>query len=294
MPGYGVRVEVAVAACVGGIGVWPAQPRGVRAQCAVDEQVAGKPSRAGLLDEGQGLRRAGHRLAPVTDDLDAVLGGADLLPVLGSADLRSGALVDGDDARAGDGVQGRPAGVVALLPGQQAARFGAHQMVGVGRQGTLRVESGDRRQSRHQVAQGRRGERRVDVDPRQVGRHTPDDGVEFLGGGCGLPGPPVSSSQPCAQIGCPGCVTMCSATSARQFRLEVAAVRSSPVLSRPVVVRWMWLSTKAGATNAPSRSTISASPNWARPRRRCPARRRRRRARPSPWRPGARDCARVR
>ena len=33
----------------------------------------------------------------------------------------------------------------------------------------------------------------------------------------------------------------------------------------PVAVRWTWLSTNAGATKAPSRSTICASGNWARP-----------------------------
>ena len=51
----------------------------------------------------------------------------------------------------------------------------------------------------------------------------------------------------------------------RQCRSEVAGRRSRPASVSPVAVRWTWLSTKAGATKAPSRSTTSASGNCTRP-----------------------------
>ena len=51
----------------------------------------------------------------------------------------------------------------------------------------------------------------------------------------------------------------------RQCRSEVAVRRSSPTRVSPVAVRWTWLSTNAGATNAPSRSMSCASGNWVRP-----------------------------
>ena len=53
--------------------------------------------------------------------------------------------------------------------------------------------------------------------------------------------------------------------AAGSARNDVACRRSSPARVSPVAVRWTWLSTKAGATKAPSMSTTVASGNWARP-----------------------------
>jgi argininosuccinate lyase len=59
--------------------------------------------------------------------------GAQLIPVFSTADLRSGALVDGHDAGRGGGVQRSPAGELSLSGGEQAACFGANEVMGLSR-----------------------------------------------------------------------------------------------------------------------------------------------------------------
>ena len=90
------------------------QPRGARAQRAVDEQVAGQPVGAGVVDQVRGRFTRGHRLAPVADDLDAVVDVAQLAPVVEAADVGAGAFVYRDDAGCGREVERGDPGPVPL------------------------------------------------------------------------------------------------------------------------------------------------------------------------------------
>ena len=123
------------------------QPGRPRPQGAVDEQVTGQPGRTGVVEQRPRLSRAGHRLTPVADHLDAV--GAQrpqFEPVVQPADLRAGAFVHRDDPVRGQGVQRGQPSVGSLAVGQQSTRGGADRMVGVADQRALLVETGRRRQ----------------------------------------------------------------------------------------------------------------------------------------------------
>ena len=177
----GVVVQVSDAGAVGSIRVGVAQPGGARAERTVDEQITRESAGAGFGQQCAGLRGGGHRLAPVADHLDTVGGVAQFLPVLCAADIGSRALVDRDDAGRGGGIQGRPAGVGALRDGEQAARFGADEVVGGCRQRPLRVEAGGRRQARHPPAQRTGGRRGVHVYSGQIHGDPAHHGVEIGG-----------------------------------------------------------------------------------------------------------------
>ena len=104
-----VDVEVGVAATLRGVAVGLVQPRGARAERAVDEQVAGQPTGAGAIDQVARLVGGGHGFAPVADDLDAVVDVAHLVPVVEAADVGACAFVHRDDAEGGRGVErGQP------------------------------------------------------------------------------------------------------------------------------------------------------------------------------------------
>ena len=145
MLGDDVGVEIPVTGAPGGIVVGRAQRRRVRAECAVDKEISGKPLGSGGRNEGPGLSGTGHCLTPVTHHLDVIIAGAQLIPVFSAADLRAGALVDGHDSGRGGRVQRGPAGEFPLPGGEQAARFGANEVVGLSRQRPLRVETRYRR-----------------------------------------------------------------------------------------------------------------------------------------------------
>ena len=184
----GHAVQVAGAgATAGSVGVRLAQPGGSRSQRPVDEEVTGESARAGGVDEGAGLRGGGHRLAPESDDFHAVGEFAQLLPVPRTPYLRAGAFVDRHYPGGGGRIQCSPAGGIALLPSEQAARLGADEVVGVSRQRQLRVIAGRGGQTGHQLPQTGGGQRRVHVDPGKVGRDQTDDRVDLVGGG--YPGP---------------------------------------------------------------------------------------------------------
>ncbi len=184
----GLRVQVAGPTVVG-VAVRIVQPSGTRPQRAVDEQVAGQPGRAGVVEQRAGLRRGAHRLAPVADHLDTVgagAQGAQLTPVVQAADLRAGAFVHRDNPIRGRGVQRSQPGFDALALGQQVTCGGADPVVGVGDQRALLVESGRRRQSVDTLPQTGGCQRRVHIDPGQVGGPIAEHGVEVRGGRRGV------------------------------------------------------------------------------------------------------------
>ena len=119
-----------------------AEPRGVRAERAVDEQVAAECVRTGRGEQGGGVVGGADRLAPVSAHLDTVV---DARAVRGSrraADLGSAAFVHGDDAVRGGVVERGACGprLVAAAVSRGAGR-GAHQVVGCGGERALRVEA---------------------------------------------------------------------------------------------------------------------------------------------------------
>ena len=238
------------------------------------------------------LRGAAHRFTPVADDLDAVLDATNLVPIGQAADVRTRALVHRDDAEGGRGIQrgqlgpraavrvsarhGRPPrtrwcaslvnGCWASEPvrvGQTRARAGATRSrpLPSGRRPGPGTRACHRRQRRRRRCWGR-GVRASRIRPSRVPRSGRRDG---------------------------------RGRSRREAAGSAAAKwpgrRSSPARVSPVAVRWTWLSTKAGATKAPSRSTTCASGNWRAPRRRCRAMRRRRRVPPLRSRRAWRGCA---
>ena len=69
------------------------------AERAVDEQVARQPMRPGGGKHITGLFRRAHRLAPVTDHLDAVIGCQQVDEIVDPGDLRARALVHHSDTR---------------------------------------------------------------------------------------------------------------------------------------------------------------------------------------------------
>ena len=81
------------------------QPGGAGAERAVDEQVAAEAVRPGLGEQRACLLGGVHRDAPVRAHRNAVLEGEQFAQVLGTADVGTGALVDGDDAVARRGVE---------------------------------------------------------------------------------------------------------------------------------------------------------------------------------------------
>ncbi len=107
-----------------------------------------------------------------------------------------------------------------------------------------------------QPAQRGRGGCRVDVDPGQVGGPSPTASSRSAVLGRRPFGPagfvPAVSPDRRRRDG-RGRSRRAAAGSAVS---EVACRRSSPIRVSPVAVRWTWLSTKAGATKPPSRSTI--------------------------------------
>ncbi len=113
-------VEVAITGAVRGVPVRLAQPGGARTQRAVDEQVPRQPAGTGLSQQRARLRRAGHRLPPVTDHFDAVRTGhrPQFPPVVEAADLGSGAFVHRDDSARRRGVQRGGLRLRALRRGQ--------------------------------------------------------------------------------------------------------------------------------------------------------------------------------
>ena len=116
------------------------QPRGARAQRAVDEQIAGQPAGAGAVDQSRAWPAVVTRLTPVADDLDAVVGVSHVVPVVEAADVGAGAFVHRDDAERGRGVERGQPGLAALRGRQQVAGGRAHQVVGVAGQRPLRGE----------------------------------------------------------------------------------------------------------------------------------------------------------
>lgn len=84
-----------------------------------------------------GVCGVGGGLAPVSEDLHAVLGSAQVQPVVEATDLRTRALVHGDDAVGGRGVQRGAAGLATLRGRQSGACGGADAVVCVGGQGPL-------------------------------------------------------------------------------------------------------------------------------------------------------------
>ncbi len=179
----GVGVEVAAPGAVRGVGVGLRQPRGVRTQRPVDEQVTGQPGRAGRRTQLNGLRGGAHWLAPVADDLHAVVDVAQLLPVTQAPDLGARALVDRDDAVGGGGVEGREAGAAALVGGEQLPCGRAHPVVGVVDQGLLIGVPGRVGEPGDPSAQPGGGQRAVHVDAGQIHRPLADDRVELGGAG---------------------------------------------------------------------------------------------------------------
>ncbi len=162
MGGDGGRVQVGGAGVLG-VGVRLVQAGGVRAEGAVDEEVAGRADRSQLA------RLAHVLLGPVADDprarfltgqpqqrREVVLGG----------DVGSRALVHGADTE-GRGVgAGGALGLGALGSGDRGQRGGAYGVVGVADErgvGRARVAGG-------QVQQGCGDDRRVDVDAGEVER----------------------------------------------------------------------------------------------------------------------------
>ena len=128
------------------------QPGGVRSEGAVDEQITGQPAGSRLLHQRAGLPGGGHRLTPITDDLDAVVEGMKLEPVVESADLGTGAFVHRDDAGRCGGSQRREPGFGQLRRGQQVAGDGADQVVCIAGQRPVRGETVCRRQLGDQPA----------------------------------------------------------------------------------------------------------------------------------------------
>jgi len=175
------RLEIAIAV-VAHVGVRLAEPRGVRSQRAVDEQVTGKAAGAGPRKQVGGFVRACHRFAPVADDLDTVLDVPKLSPVGESTDVRPGAFVDGNDAQRGSGVERGDARLRSLSRGEQGTRRGTHLVMRVGGQRGLRMKPDAVGEVRCQPAQRRRGHRRVDVDPGHIRGPVADRSVDIVGG----------------------------------------------------------------------------------------------------------------
>ncbi len=175
---------------VAGVGVRLVQAGRVRAEGAVDEQVARGAGRAQLPGLGD------VPLGPVADDArTGLLGGEAQQPgevVLGG-DLRAGALVDGADPERHGVREGGALGVGALLWRHGRERGGAHRVVGVG--GERSVLAGDA--CRDEIEQGRGDDRGVDVDPAEVEGPVSGGLVEFgtcrgaaAGPACGVPAVP--------------------------------------------------------------------------------------------------------
>ena len=165
------------------------QPRGARAKRSVDEQVAGQSTGAGAVDEVVRRLGRGHRLAPVADDLDAVVGVADLGPFVDAADVGACAFVHRGDTERGRGVEGGQPRLTAL-PGCQPVACGrAHQVVCVAGQWLLGRETRGFRQTWRQSAQRGRGRRGVHIDAGKVGGPVADDTIEVIGAGRGVLGP---------------------------------------------------------------------------------------------------------
>ena len=107
----------------GVIGVGGAQRGGPRTERPVTEQVTGQSARPGGCEQLASLLRCADRLAPVTDHLDATLGGQQVGEIVHPGDVRACALVHHGDALPGGGGQQRLLGVAALtgrdrLPGR--------------------------------------------------------------------------------------------------------------------------------------------------------------------------------
>ena len=141
----GLRIEVGVAAAVRRVGVGLVQPGRPRPEGAVDEQVARQPAGAGRLHQGLGLPAIGDRFAPVPDDLDAVAGVAQFVPVVEAADVGARAFVDGDDPVGRRQVERGGTGAGPLIGCQPVTGGGTDQVVGVCGQRALRVEALRRR-----------------------------------------------------------------------------------------------------------------------------------------------------
>ena len=121
------------------------QPGRSRPEGTVDEQVAGQPAGTGRLRKGLGLLAVGDRFAPVTDDVDAVVGAAQFLPVVETTDVGPRAFVHGDDSVGCGQVERGDPGAGPLLGGQPVAGGGTNEVVGVGGQRVLRIEALRRR-----------------------------------------------------------------------------------------------------------------------------------------------------
>ena len=261
-------VEVGVAAAVRGVGVRLVQPRGARPERAVDEQVAGQSA-------GAGRRRAGSRpapavgdgLAPVADDLDAVLDAAQL------AASRRVRRCRGPRIR---GPRRCPLAAASVERGDPGAGPAARWSAGHGRR---RARGGGRRRSA--AAAGRNRRRPAGPAPADAARWTPPPNARRRGpgrragprrrasrssvvGGAALAASPTRPSR-APRSGRRDARGRSRRSAAGSAARMWPARRSRPASVRPVAVRWTWLSTKAGATKPPSRSTTSASGNWARP-----------------------------
>jgi len=71
-------IQVAGPDAIRSVGVGLVQPRGVRSEGAVDEQITRQPAGSRLLHQRAGLGGGSHRLTPITDDLNAVVEGMKL------------------------------------------------------------------------------------------------------------------------------------------------------------------------------------------------------------------------
>ena len=177
----GPRLEVGVAAAVRRISVGLLQPGRSRPQGAVDEQIACQPAGTRRLGQGLGPAAVSDGFAPVPDDLDAVVGVVQFLPVVQAADVGASAFVDGDDPAGRREVEGGDPGAGTLVGSQPVTGGRTHQVVGVGGQRALRVEARRGRQARCEPPQCRGGCCRMHVDPGQVGRPITDHAVQVVG-----------------------------------------------------------------------------------------------------------------
>ena len=174
-------IEIGVAAAVRCVGVRLLQPGGPRPEGTVDEEVACQPARTCRLYKGRGLFGVGDRFAPVPDDFHAVAGGAQLLPVVQTADVRARTFVDGDDPVGRRQVEGGEPGAGTLLRGQPVAGGGPNQVVGDGGQRALRIEALRSLQALRAPPQRGGRRRRMDVHAGQVGRPVADHTVQVVG-----------------------------------------------------------------------------------------------------------------
>lgn len=184
-------VQVGGAGVVG-VGVWLVQTGGVRAQGAIDEEVARGADRAqrpGLFD---------ILFGPVADDPGArFFAGEPQQPgevVLGG-DLRARALVHGADAERGGVGERGTLGLGALGRGDGAERGGAHGVMGVAGQGAVGCVPGSCGDPRNQVQQRGGDHGGVHVDTGEVERAATGRLVEF-GARRGRPPGQRAASQP--------------------------------------------------------------------------------------------------